>query len=143
MRHLPDVNIWIALSIPAHTHHRKALEWFEQDTGNMLYFCRYTQQGSLRLMTTKAVTALFGQPPLSNRAALRAMSDLLDHERISFADEPASLFPKWAHYADVATPSPKLWMDAYLAAFARTGGFSVVTTDKAFKQFEGLNAVIL
>lgn len=34
-------------------------------------------------------------------------------------------------------------MDAYLAAFAIAGGFQFVTTDKDFKQFKGLNPVIL
>jgi predicted nucleic acid-binding protein len=34
-------------------------------------------------------------------------------------------------------------MDAYLAAFAITGGYQLVTTDKAFKQFKGLNLLIL
>ena len=39
--------------------------------------------------------------------------------------------------------SPKLWMDAYLAAFAIAGDCQLVTTDKAFKQFKGLNLLLL
>ena len=34
-------------------------------------------------------------------------------------------------------------MDAYLAAFALTSRFQMVTTDKAFKQFKGLRTQIL
>jgi predicted nucleic acid-binding protein len=34
-------------------------------------------------------------------------------------------------------------MDAYLAAFAMAGGLQLVTTDKDFKQFNGLNLVVL
>ncbi len=35
------------------------------------------------------------------------------------------------------------WADAYLAAVAITGGYRLVTTDKVFKQFKGLNALVL
>jgi predicted nucleic acid-binding protein len=34
-------------------------------------------------------------------------------------------------------------MDAYLAAFAQTGGYQMVTTDAGFKQFGGLDLVLL
>ncbi len=39
--------------------------------------------------------------------------------------------------------SPKVWMDAYLAAFAVAGNYQFVTNDKAFRQFEGLDLVML
>ena len=39
--------------------------------------------------------------------------------------------------------SPKLWMDAYLAAFTVAGGYQLVTTDKGFKQFKGLDILVL
>jgi predicted nucleic acid-binding protein len=34
-------------------------------------------------------------------------------------------------------------MDAYLAAFARAGGHRLVTTDRAFRQFSGVDLVLL
>jgi predicted nucleic acid-binding protein len=34
-------------------------------------------------------------------------------------------------------------MDAYLAAFARAEGCTLVTTDAAFKQFDGLELLLL
>jgi predicted nucleic acid-binding protein len=34
-------------------------------------------------------------------------------------------------------------MDAYLAAFALAGRYSMVTTDAAFRQFRGLDLLIL
>jgi predicted nucleic acid-binding protein len=34
-------------------------------------------------------------------------------------------------------------MDAYLAAFAMAGGYQLVTADKAFKQFKGLDPRVL
>jgi predicted nucleic acid-binding protein len=41
------------------------------------------------------------------------------------------------------TGSRKLWMDAYLAAFALAGGYQMVTTDTAFRQFHGLDLMLL
>jgi uncharacterized protein len=71
------------------------------------------------------------------------MNELLDDPRIHFAQEPNDLYARWTLFADVRTASPKLWMDAYLAAFAVAGGYRLVTTDKAFKQFKGLNVLVL
>jgi predicted nucleic acid-binding protein len=34
-------------------------------------------------------------------------------------------------------------MDAYLAAFALAGGYRLVTTDRGFRQFNGLDVVVL
>lgn len=49
----------------------------------------------------------------------------------------------WKKLAGNSKAAPKLWMDAYLAAFAVAGGYQLVTTDKAFKQFKGLNHLVL
>lgn len=64
-------------------------------------------------------------------------------ERIRFSDEPERIAVQWGHFADSTVASPKLWMDAYLAAFAVAGGYRLVTTDRAFKQFKGLNVLVL
>ena len=49
----------------------------------------------------------------------------------------------WKKFAQRKTASPKVWMDAYLAAFAIAGSFQLVTTDNDFKQFNGLNSLVL
>jgi predicted nucleic acid-binding protein len=58
-------------------------------------------------------------------------------ERIAWVEEPSGLEASWKKLAAGSKASPKLWMDAYLAAFALAGGHQLVTTDKAFKQFKG------
>ena len=45
----------------------------------------------------------------------------------------------WKKLCSGARPSPKLWMDAYLAAFAIAGGYRFTTTDQGFKQFKNLD----
>jgi predicted nucleic acid-binding protein len=39
--------------------------------------------------------------------------------------------------------APKLWSDAYLAAFAIAGGYQLVTFDRGFKQYANLTATLL
>lgn len=46
-------------------------------------------------------------------------------------------------FASCPTVSPKLWMDAYLAAFAVTAGLTMVTIDVGFRQFSGLGQIVL
>lgn len=54
-------------------------------------------------------------------------------------EEPAGLERRWKRLAVRDSASPKLWMDAYLAAFALAGGHRLATTDAAFKQFSSLD----
>jgi uncharacterized protein len=56
-------------------------------------------------------------------------------EQITFANEPEGM----EAFALRDTSSPKLCKDAWLAAFALCSGFQLITTDKAFSRFNGLN----
>jgi predicted nucleic acid-binding protein len=96
------------------------------------------------LLTNTAVLSPYGNPPLSNRQSWAAYEALLADDRIVFrSEEPAGLEAQWRRLALRETASPKLWMDAYLAAFALAGGYRMVTTDTAFKQFGGLDLELL
>lgn len=63
--------------------------------------------------------------------------------RIAFAAEPSDLELHWRRLAARDVSSPKLWMDAYLAAFALASDNELVTTDKAFRQFAGVRVRLL
>ena len=80
---------------------------------------------------------------MSNKAAWSVYYGLRADERITWAEEPSGLEATWKKFAEGSKASPKLWMDAYLAAFAMAGGYQLVTTDKAFKQFKGLDLLVL
>ncbi len=82
-------------------------------------------------------------PPLTNKAAWSVYEGLRTDERISWVEEPRGLESHWKKLAMHSKASPKLWMDAYLAAFAIAGGHQLVTTDKGFKQFKGLDLLVL
>lgn len=142
---LCDSNIWLALALSKHSHHGAARKWLDgvQKPASVL-FCRATQQTLLRLLTSTSVLGLYGNPPLTNRQAWLAYEALLADDRIAFrADEPAGVEPFWQELAGRETASPKLWMDAYLAAFALAGRYRMVTTDSAFRQFRGLDLLVL
>jgi toxin-antitoxin system PIN domain toxin len=142
---LCDSNVWLALALSKHVHHTAARDWLStvEEPASVL-FCRATQQSLLRLLTNASVLAPYGNPPLTNREAWSVYEAFLADDRIAFrADEPTGLEPSWKELATRKTASPKLWMDAYLASFARTGRYLMVTTDAAFHQFRGLDLLVL
>lgn len=144
--YLPDSNVWFAMANRAHEHHPVASGWLasvpDEDT---VVLCRPTEQSLLRLLTTAAAFRGTGEASVrSNTQAWGYLDAFLADSRISFMSiEPPGLDPLWRQYSSRATPSPKLWMDAYLAAFARAGRFRFVTFDSAFRQFEGLDLLVL
>ncbi|MGE3797354.1 MAG: TA system VapC family ribonuclease toxin [Thermomicrobiales bacterium] len=142
--HLVDSNVWLALSIDLHSHYQVASDWFSSVTrAGSLLFCRSTQQSFLRLLTLKSVFDPYGIAPLTNQGALHAYDRLLAEGLVVFQPrEPVGVTDLWREYASRSTSSPKLWMDAYLAAFAVAGGYRFVTTDTAFVQFSGLDLVL-
>jgi toxin-antitoxin system PIN domain toxin len=143
--YLCDSNVWIALSIEVHDHYKAARRWLDSvDEGGSILFCRSTQQSFLRLASNRTVVARYGLEPMTNEQAWEAYGLLLNDSRVGFqAREPEGLERFWREYALRATASHRLWMDAYLAAFARAGGYTLVTTDAVFRQFAGLRLLLL
>jgi toxin-antitoxin system PIN domain toxin len=143
--HLCDTNVWLALAISGHGHHVAARRWFDSVPGPaMAAFCRATQQSFLRLLTNAAVLAPYGNLPLTNKQAWAAYEALVADERVvPPTAEPEGLETRWKRLAARGEASPKLWMDAYLAAFALTSGSTMVTTDVAFRQFKGLDLILV
>lgn len=141
---LADSNIWLALALSSHRSHLLVRDWFaRQKPPSADLFCRFTQQSFLRLLTTAALLAPYGIPPLSNKAAWAMYEQFVAEDRVAWVDEPRGLDRQWQKLTGAAKPSPKLWMDGYLGAFAMTGGYQFVTLDKAFKQFKGLDVLLL
>jgi uncharacterized protein len=145
VRALCDANVWLALTLSGHVHQRAAGAWFDGIAEpESVLFCRATQQAYLRLLTNSAVLAPYGLPPLSNEAAWSAYEAIHGDERVTLRiDEPSGLERRWRRLAARPSASPKLWMDTYLAAFAMASGYRMVTTDTAFRQFDGLDLMVL
>ena len=143
--YLVDSSVWFALAVDLHVHHSIAATWFGTvNTPRAVCFCRSTQLSFLRLLTTTASFSRYGSPALTNDRAWGVYNAFLADERVHFvSSEPASLASRWKLFAGRDTPSPNVWMDAYLAAFAWAGGYQLVTLDRGFRQFEGLDLLLL
>jgi toxin-antitoxin system PIN domain toxin len=144
MRRLVDTNIWLALAISSHASKAFATNWFRSlGADDELLFCRSTQQSFLRLATNATILKAYGAPPLTNAEAWTTYDLWLDTDRVSFAEEPPGLVERWRTLSTRSSSSPRLWMDAYLAAFALAAGIQMVTLDAGFRQFHGLDLLVL
>jgi toxin-antitoxin system PIN domain toxin len=141
-----DTNVWLAAIFTTHPFHPQAQRALQQATPAVpAVFCRSTQQSFLRLTSTPALLKAYGAQGLTNRDALVALDALLALPQVCEREEPAGTLALWRRLASRDTASPKVWMDAYLAAFAIIGGLRLISLDHDFKSFEaqGLALVLL
>jgi toxin-antitoxin system PIN domain toxin len=126
----PDLNVWIALSSTRHAHHLKALGWLRGHQNILLTFCRYTQLGFLRLLTTEAV---MGADTLTQVKAWEEYDRWLKTGLAVLLEEPLQLEQIFRSLTRRTSSSPKQRADAYLAAFSLGSGIPVVTFDHGLK----------
>ena len=137
---LLDANVWLALTAEAHVHHERAKSYWEQEAAPIAAFCRVTQLAFLRLLTNKTV---MGTHVLSPAAAWATSTDFLSLPEVELVAEPAGVDQELERFATAARSSPNLWTDAYLAAFAVSAAMRLVTFDKGFSRFDGLDLLLL
>jgi uncharacterized protein len=126
---LLDVNVWVALNFDEHAHHVAAKRWYAAvPASETLVFCRQTQLGLFRILTTVAV---MGPEVLTQLECWQIYDHWIATGQIAWADEPQNLEVRLRALTSHAAASPKEWMDAYLAAFAETAGIQLVTLDRA------------
>lgn len=127
----PDINVWLALSHDGHQHHDVANDWHDSlDDDVRLCFCRHTQLGLLRLLTSEAVMA---DAALTQPEAWAVYDGWLRDDRVALVDEPVGLERRFRALSRLRRAAPKAWADAYLAAFAETSQMTLVTFDRAFR----------
>jgi toxin-antitoxin system PIN domain toxin len=137
----PDINVWVALTYDRHVHHLIARRWFDHLAPMArLFFCRLTQLGLLRLLSSAAVMG----PDLAKgqQEAWKAYDSWLQDERIEFLAEAGGLEAKFRALTRSPQASPKEWADSYLLAFASAADLRVVTFDQALCQ-KGANVLLL
>jgi toxin-antitoxin system PIN domain toxin len=94
----------------------------------------------LRLLTNRSI---MGSRVLSPSTAWAKAADFLRLPEVELFDEPLGVDDAWERFATVGRFSPNLWTDAYLAAFAVRAGLRLVSFDKGFRRFEGLDVLTL
>ncbi len=137
---LPDVNVWLALSFQRHEHHSTATNWFDAVPEASCAFCRLTQQGFLRLATNPKA---FGKDTATLENAWQMYDDFRADPRVVFCEEPDDLEIFWRKHTKRRSFSPKLWSDAYLAAFAAGAAFELVTFDRGIAVYKGIRITVL
>lgn len=140
---LADVNLWLATVVAEHTHHARALEWWRAEVVSgerRVAFCRLTQLGLLRLLGNEAV---MGAQVKTAREAWALYERFLDSDRVVFTSEPEGIDVFLRESISYNQRAGKFWTDAYLAAFAQAGALRLVTFDRDFERFAGLDCEIL
>ena len=131
-----DTSVWLAVVFPTHPFHDRAKQFLQKATpGQPALFCRFTQQSFLRLVSTPALHNAYGANGMTNRDALLALDSLQALPQVAVCDEPLGVVSLWFSLATQDAASPKVWMDAYLAAFAKKAGLRLVTFDRDFQNF--------
>lgn len=122
----------LALAHARHPHFEQASRWIGGIPQNdSICFCRFTQLGLLRLLTTQSA---MGDDVLTQAAAWRVYDRFFEDARFVFLIEPADLDPELRRRTTRAETSPKRWADAYLAAFAQAANVRLVTFDRALSR---------
>jgi toxin-antitoxin system PIN domain toxin len=127
---LLDVNVWLALTSSRHVHNAEAVRWWNSIGDARVFFCRLTQLGLLRLLTTRLV---MGNEVVGQGAAWAVYHRWRQDDRVRFCTEPDTpeLEKLFHRFSKGPHSSPRLWTDAYLAAFASVAGLTLVTFDRA------------
>jgi toxin-antitoxin system PIN domain toxin len=112
-------------------HHDVASDWLSDLAGDFrLCFCRFTQLGLLRLLTAEAV---MGEDTLSQVDAWQVYDGWRRDERVVLAEEHDGLELRFRRLTRSKRAAPKAWADAYLAAFAESAQFTLVSFDRGLR----------
>ena len=126
---LPDINVWIALHLSRHRHHEAAGAWFRSiGEDSPLVFCRHTHIGMFRLLSTESVMQ---GATLTQKQCWAIYARWIEGGRAFLHADPAGIDVAFKQLTSAEVVSPKMWADAYIAAFAQAAGLTLVTLDKA------------
>jgi toxin-antitoxin system PIN domain toxin len=135
-----DINVWIALCSDRHVHYGAAHAWFAKVGPACARFCRLTQLGFLRLLTNPQVME---NDVKSQIGAWRVYDALCEDIRVGFVSEPHQIEGLFRTLTQSRQATATGWVDAYLAALAKTRGLTIVSFDRGFKNMAGIDALIL
>ncbi|HWG22212.1 MAG TPA: TA system VapC family ribonuclease toxin [Terracidiphilus sp.] len=130
-----DLNVWLALSVNGHPHNAVAWAWLNglPDDARLI-FSRYTQLGLLRLLTNPTV---MGDQTLTLRQAWAVYDRWLEDPRVEFYPEPRNVDARFRLATEpFAGKQASKWVgDCWLLSFAQGAGASLVTFDRALRDF--------
>ena len=137
---LPDLNVWLALAAPDHPHHRQAVQYWEQQAANQVLFCTITALGLVRLVCQPK---LMGAGAKSTREASALLEGFCRQPGVSMAAPTADGWDVFHQLMRAHDLPSRLWTDAHLAALAIANGWRLVSIDRDFERFQGLEWLAL
>jgi hypothetical protein len=140
MTYLLDVDLWIALTVAEHVHHKAAKGWIEAAGSDTIALCRVTQMGFLRLLTNSRVMA---DDVFTADRAWHLMEQIRRDDRVVFVSEPPGLERVWRTMTGYHKTGSNFWTDTYLAAFTEVTGYRLLTFDQGFARYKKLSVKIL
>lgn len=143
---LPDINIWLALAVQEHPHHRFARAYWDgvvaEHSANpaaRIWFCRTTMLGLVRLLCQpKAV----GAGALTLPSAWQLYQSYRAMPQIGLLPDPQACDTHISQLLAHTQPGARLWTDTYLAALAQSSQLRLVTFDSDFERF-GLSRCLI
>lgn len=137
---LPDLNVWLALVDRRHAHHARAERYWREEAAASIGFCGVSLTGLLRLGTNPKV--LRGRP-FTAEEIWQAAASYLQLPGVIFLREPEGLVAQMRAWSDQPGFPRDGWTDCYLAAVALLTGSRLVTFDRDFSRFPGLDYLLL
>ena len=136
MPDLLDANVWVALSVTHHAHHKRAMQFWREEASGEFAFCRLTELALLRLLSSRS---LLGEDRLDGQASWQALGDWRSSPVVSYLEEPDGLDEILGAWGANLNVRGAHWTDAYLAALATASGYRLVSFDGDFVRYPGLS----
>jgi toxin-antitoxin system PIN domain toxin len=137
---LPDLNVWLALSLQSHPHHALARAYWQTVAPRRVAFCQITVHGFLRQLGNPHVAT---DAPATVGEAWAALKRLRALPEVSYAAETSATQPIIEEWIAAALFTPRMWTDVQLAALAKAHDYRLVTLDRDFLRFPGLRLLLL
>ena len=137
---LPDLNVWLALVWPEHSHHQHAVHYWEVQAADQVLFSTVTALGLVRLVSQPKLMG----PAVRNAAEASALLQALCQQPGVGLAEPEhdgwEVFHQLLRSGEIPA---RLCTDAHLAALAIANGWRLVSFDRDFERFAGLQRLPL
>lgn len=137
---LPDLTVWLALIWPEHLHHQHAVRYWEQQAAEQVLFCAVTALGLVRLLCQ---SKLMGTAVRNPAAASDLLSALCQQPGVQIAKPDHDGWEVFHQRLRGGEIPSRLCTDAHLAALAIAHGWRLVSFDRDFERFAGLERLPL
>jgi uncharacterized protein len=137
---LPDLNVWLALTWPAHIHHQHAVRYWEQQAAEQVLFCTATALGLVRLVCQPK---LMGKAVRTTAEASALLDALCQQPGVALAHPEHDGWEVFHQLLRQGELPVRLCTDAHLAALAMANGWRLVSFDRDFERFAALERLTL